>query len=176
MKLSIFAIAALAASTSSGCVVSATAASWKRQIQKKTSSEATGSSGPGQPGATCKTTSDCAIPPWLDHGVCHDSTCKSGAPGWYCEITSDCVVLPGLEHAVCRDGRCQSGASGSSCGATSDCLVSSGIDHAICRHGECQSGGCLDYCGNDSDCESPFVCVGKINISRCSFRWISCSL
>ena len=76
MKFSVYGIAALAA-TSSSCVVWATAsvASRKRKIQKKTSSGATGSSGPGQPGATCKKTSDCAIPPGLDHAVCRDGQC-----------------------------------------------------------------------------------------------------
>ena len=167
MKISIYASAALAASTSFSCFVSA-AASRKIKIQKKTSSAATGSS--GQPGATCKTTSDCAIPPGLDHGVCHDGTCKSGTPGSYCGVTSDCVVPPGLDHAVCRDGRCQSGTSGSSCGATSDCVVPTGIDHAICRHGECQRGVCWDYCGQDSDCLSGLHCVGATNIAMCN-KW-----
>merc|ERR1719162_809765 len=119
-----------------------------------------GSGGGGNPGANCKKTSDCAIPPGLDHGVCHDGTCKSGAPGSYCGVTSDCVKPPGLGHAVCRDGRCQSGAPGSSCGAASDCVVRNELDppHAVCLHGKCQRGINQDYCRNNSDCKSPGFC------------------
>ena len=148
MKFSVFAIAALAAatSTSSRYMVAATAASRNRKIQKKTSSSsgvphsseygATESSGQ-PPRANCKNTSDCAIPSGLDHAVCRDGQCQSGASGSSCGVTSDCVVPPGLDHPVCRDGTCQDGTPGASCGVTSDCVVPQGLDHAVCGQGKC---------------------------------------
>ena len=99
-------------------------------------------------GALCDQTSDCVVPPGLDHAVCRqipyciDAYCQSGQPGAYCGRTSDCVVPPGLEHPVCRGignfNTCQSGQSSASCGQTSDCVVPHGLDHAVCRKEKCQ--------------------------------------
>ena len=50
-----------------------------------------GSGGGGNAGAKCKHTSNCSIPPGLDHGVCRDGQCQSGASGSLCGVTSDCV-------------------------------------------------------------------------------------
>ena len=118
--------------------------------------------GGGLPGAKCENTSDCAIPPGLDHGVCLEGYCQPGTPTprSFCEVTNDCVKPPGLNHPVCRDGRCQSGASGSKCGATSDCVRPPGLDHGVCRRGKCQRGVFRDYCGQDSDCIAGLYCDG----------------
>ena len=117
MKFSVFAIAALAAATSSSCIVSATATR-KRKIMKKggSLSGSYGATGPTDVipiGSDCGKTSAnhnpiCAIPPELDHGVCRSGPydfplCQSGQPGSYCGQTSDCVVQNDLDppHAVC---------------------------------------------------------------------------
>ena len=59
----------------------------------------------GAPGDYCTDSSDCAIPPGLDHGFCSNyDACQSGQPGSFCTQTSDCVVQNELDppHAVCR--------------------------------------------------------------------------
>ena len=121
MKFSVFAIAALAAaSTSSRCRVAAAAAARNQKVQKKTSS----SSGGGNTGDKCKHTSDCLTPNGLNHAVCRDGRCQSGASGSSCGDTSDCVVRNDLvpPHAVCRKGQCQRGVCRDYCGQDSDCL------------------------------------------------------
>ena len=111
--------------------------------------------GGGNPGATCKKTSDCVKPTGLDHPVCRDGRCQSGAAGSSCGVTSDCVKPPGLDHPVCHDGTCKSGAPGSYCGVTSDCVKPPGLDHPVCRDGRCQSGASSSSCGATSDCVVP---------------------
>jgi len=120
MKFSLFAIAALAAATSSSCMVAATAAaSRKRKIAKKVTNGPNngpngGPPGPPPPGGLipigdyCTTPDDCVIPVGLDHGVCLGGNewlvaCQSGQPGSWCKQTSDCVVQNNLDppHAVC---------------------------------------------------------------------------
>ena len=61
----------------------------------------------GQPDALCVETSDCVVPPGLEHGVCRDDICQSGKSGSSCGQTSDCVPIAELNHAVCRRGKCQ---------------------------------------------------------------------
>ena len=63
----------------------------------------------GQPGAFCVETSDCVVPPVLEHGVCRDDICQSGKSGSSCGQTSNCVPIAGLNppHAVCRNNKCQ---------------------------------------------------------------------
>ena len=152
MKFSVFAIAALAAatSTSSRYMVAATAASRNRKIQKKTSSS-----------------SGVHVPHSSGYGATEESS-GGQPPGTPCQTTSDCAIPSGLTQAVCREGYCQSGTSGSSCGVTSDCVKPTGLEHPVCRQGKCQTGLCFDYCGNDSDCVSGLECVGFTNISKCN--------
>ena len=96
----------------------------------------------GQPGALCLESSDCVVPPGLEHGVCRYGMCQSGKSGSSCDQTSDCVPISGLNppHAVCRNNKCQSGKSGSSCGQTSDCVPIAGLNppRAVCREAHCQ--------------------------------------
>ena len=129
MQFSLFAIAALAADTSSSCIVLATAAAAaarKRKITKKVGS-LSGSYGAtrptdgnfipfGDPCDPCTNSNDldctvcCAIPPGLDHGYCSDFNTgdddkfQSGQPGSWCVQASNCVVQNDLDppHAVCR--------------------------------------------------------------------------
>ena len=129
MKISVFALAALAAATSSSCFVpaAAAAASRKGKNTKKVANGPNGATGPTDfnlipIGDTCTTDDECAIPPGLEHGNCAgsdtkktDPTCQSGQPGSLCfnpthAMTSDdCVIQTGLTppHAVCRKKKCQ---------------------------------------------------------------------
>ena len=127
MKFSVFAIAALAAVTSSSWKVAVSAATvgrrlksakndppppppgqyYKKKSPKKNSKKSPptlkppppASESSGQtPGANCKNNSDCAIPSGLDHGFCSNyDACQSGQPGSVCTQTSDCVVQNELD-------------------------------------------------------------------------------
>ena len=96
-----------------------------------------GSGGGRNPGAKCKHTSDCSIPPGLNHAVCRDGQCQSGQPGALCGVTSDCVKPPRLQHPVCRQGKCQHGVKGDYCGNDSDC-----ISTLTCHWSECACVAC----------------------------------
>ena len=89
----------------------------------------------GQPGAWCAQTSDCVVPPELDHAVCREDKCQSGEPGASCGVHDDCVVITDLDqpHAVCRDEQCQSGQSGARCEKDSECVAPTNFDHGVCR-------------------------------------------
>ena len=68
-----------------------------------------GHASPINPGAFCVETSDCIVPPGLEHGVCRDDICESGKSGSSCGQTSNCVPIAELNppRAVCRNNKCQ---------------------------------------------------------------------
>ena len=133
MKFSLYAIAALAVST--------TAAARKRKITKK------GGSLPDSYEATGPINEQ-VFPIGDSYGATGPTDGGDVIPiGGRCEKTNAnpdpiCVIPAGLEHGVCRGGpsngnvlSCQSGQSGSFCEQTSDCVVQNDLDppHAVCR-------------------------------------------
>ena len=139
MKFSVFAIAALAAATSSSCMVAAAAPKSKKSAKKVTNGPNNGPNGGPYGGPTngdiipigdpCMNSDDCAIPPGWDHGFCtvtngKPGTCQSGdiipvgdeCPNQY-NVDKDryaddhCAIPLGLDHGVCLGLRQWGGAS-----------------------------------------------------------------